>query len=153
MENYLILLELPFDLPESDTNKISEAISKKQAQWSRDQSNPVKKAKASEYLAALEDIKKVMLDPTARKQEAAKAKQIKASKAKELEAKLTSYWRPLEGTDPYIGKAGEISCEPEIKAEVTVFKEKVDETIEAIKKVHPYEEPVINVIPIWRTSF
>lgn len=59
----------------------------------------------------------------------------------------------LEGTDPYIGKAGEISCEPEIKAEVTVFKEKVDETIEAIKKVHPYEEPVINVIPIWRTSF
>lgn len=81
MENYFILLELPFDLPESDTNKISEAISKKQAQWSRDQSNPVKKAKASEYLAALEDIKKVMLDPTARKQEAAKAKQIKASKA------------------------------------------------------------------------
>lgn len=66
---------------------------------------------------------------------------------------VTSYWRPLEGTDPYIGKAGEISCEPEIKAEVTVFKEKVDETIEAIKKVHPYEEPVINVIPIWRTSF
>lgn len=67
--------------------------------------------------------------------------------------RLTSYWRPLEGTAPYIGKAGEISCEPEIKAEVTVFKEKVDETIEVVKKVHPYEEPVINVIPIWRTSF
>lgn len=32
-----------------------------------------------------------MLDPTARKQEAAKAKQIKASKAKELEAKLSLY--------------------------------------------------------------
>ena len=61
--------------------------------------------------------------------------------------------RGVSLTDPYIGKAGEISCEPEIKAEVTVFKEKVDETIEAIKKVHPYEEPVINVIPIWRTSF
>ena len=59
----------------------------------------------------------------------------------------------IEGTAPYIGKAGEISCEPEIKAEVTVFKEKVDETIEVVKKVHPYEEPVINVIPIWRTSF
>lgn len=91
MENYFILLELPFDPPESDTSKISEAISKKQAQWSRDQSNPVKKAKASEYLAALEDIKKVMLDPAARKQEAAKAKQIKESKAKDLEAKLKLY--------------------------------------------------------------
>ena len=82
MENYFILLELPFDPPESDTNKINEAIAKKQAQWSRDQQNPVKKAKASEYLAHLEDIKKVMLDPEARKKEAAKAKQIKDGKAK-----------------------------------------------------------------------
>ena len=91
MENYFILLELPFDPPESDTNKINEAIAKKQAQWSRDQSNPVKKAKASEYLADLENIKKVMLDPATRKQEADKAKQIKDSKAKELEAKLKLY--------------------------------------------------------------
>lgn len=91
MENYFILLELPFDPPEGDNNKISEAISKKQAQWSRDMSNPVKKAKASEYLAHLEDIKKVMLDPAARKQEAAKAKQVKDSKAKELDAKLKLY--------------------------------------------------------------
>ena len=91
MENFFILLELPFDPPESDTNKINEAIAKKQAQWSRDQSNPVKKAKASEYLAALEDIKKVMLDPATRKQEASKAKQIKESKTKDLETKLKLY--------------------------------------------------------------
>ena len=26
--------------------------------------------------------------------------------------------------------------------------EKVEETIKAIKKIHPYEEPVINVIPL-----
>lgn len=91
MENYFILLELPFDPPESDTNKINEAIAKKQAQWSRDQSNPVRKAKASEYLAALADIKKVMLDPRTRKQEASKAKQIKESKAKDLETKLKLY--------------------------------------------------------------
>lgn len=91
MENYFILLELPFDPPEGDTQKINEAISKKQAQWSRDQSNPVKKTKASEYLAELEKIRKVMLDPAARRQEAEKAKQIKDSKAKELEAKLMLY--------------------------------------------------------------
>ncbi len=91
LENYFILLELQFDPPEGDNNKISDAIAKKQAQWSRDQSNPVKKAKASEYLAAIEDIKKVMLDPTARKQEAAKAKKIRDGKAKELESKLSLY--------------------------------------------------------------
>lgn len=91
MENYFILLELPFDPPESDTDKISAAIAKKQAQWSRDLINPVKKAKASEYLACLVDIRKVMLDPAARNQEAAKAKQLKNSKAEELEARLKLY--------------------------------------------------------------
>ncbi len=91
MENYFILLDLPFDPPESNDAKISEAISQKQAQWSRDQMNPVKKAKASEYLAKLDEIKAVMLNPEKRKQEAAKAKQIKDGKVKELEAKLKLY--------------------------------------------------------------
>ena len=68
-------------------------------------------------------------------------------------SQLTSYWTPLGGTSPYIGNVGEISCEPEVKVEVTVFTEKVDETIQAIKEVHPYEEPVINALPIYRTSF
>ena len=68
-------------------------------------------------------------------------------------SQLTSYWRPLGGTSPYIGNVGEISCEPEVKVEVTVFTEKVDETIQVIKEVHPYEEPVINALPIYRTSF
>ena len=50
MENYFILLELPFDPPENDNNKISEAISKKQAQWSRDLTNPVEKEKQENAL-------------------------------------------------------------------------------------------------------
>ena len=65
----------------------------------------------------------------------------------------TGYWRPLDGCNPYIGTNGEISCEPELKVEVTVYTENVDKTIEVVKSVHPYEEPVINVIPLWRTSF
>ena len=90
MENYFILLELSFDPPENDTKKINDVIAKKQAQWSRDMFNPVRKGRASEYLANLEDIKKVMNDPAARKQQAVKAKQIKDSKKKELETKLKS---------------------------------------------------------------
>ena len=66
---------------------------------------------------------------------------------------VTGCWRPLEGTSPYLGSVGEISCEPELKVEVTVRAERVDETIAAIKRVHPYEEPVINAIALWRTSF
>lgn len=66
---------------------------------------------------------------------------------------VTGCWRPLEGTAPYLGSVGEISSEPELKVEVTCHTERVDETVEAVKKIHPYEEPVINVIPLYRTSF
>lgn len=62
---------------------------------------------------------------------------------------VTGTWRPLEGTHPYLGSVGEISSEPELKVEVTVQARRLEETIAAIKAVHPYEEPVINVIPLW----
>lgn len=91
MENYFILLELSFDPPETNEKKISDAIAKKQQQWAKDMINPLKKAKASEYMAGLGEIKRVMSDPDARAKEAEKAKQIKAGKRKELEAKLELY--------------------------------------------------------------
>lgn len=58
-------------------------------------------------------------------------------------------WRPLEGTTPYIGKENEISEEEEYKVEVTIKKENLEKTMTAIKEIHPYEEPVINVIPLY----
>ena len=66
---------------------------------------------------------------------------------------VTSCWRPLAGTNPYLGTQGKLSQEPELKVEVTCRTELVDQTVEAVKAVHPYEEPVINVIPLYRTSF
>ena len=68
-------------------------------------------------------------------------------------SRVTGCWRPLEGTNPYIGRENEISEEPEIKVEVTCRTERVDQTVQAVKAVHPYEEPVINVIPLYRTGF
>ena len=66
---------------------------------------------------------------------------------------VMSTWRPLPGTAPYIGTEGQTSCEPELKVEVTIRVEKYQETMDTIKRVHPYEEPVINTIPLWGTSF
>ena len=63
-------------------------------------------------------------------------------------APVMGTWRPLAGTHPYIGKQDEISCEAEPKVEVTILAEKLMETVAAVKAVHPYEEPVINVIPL-----
>ena len=66
---------------------------------------------------------------------------------------VTSCWRPLAGTTPYLGTQGALSREQELKVEVTCQTERVEATVAAIRAVHPYEEPVINVIPLYRTSF
>ena len=48
-------------------------------------------------------------------------------------------WRPLAGTAPYLGRMGEVCHAPELKVEVTCRTDRV-------------EEPVINVIPLYRTG-
>ena len=61
-------------------------------------------------------------------------------------------WRPLQGTNPYSGTQGKISHEPELKVEVTCKLSDLDKIISAVKSIHPYEEPVINAIPLIRTG-
>ena len=65
---------------------------------------------------------------------------------------VTGAWRPLEGSSPFIGKTGERCEEPEVKIEVNVTDDRLEETIKAIRAVHPYEEPLINVIPLIYTK-
>ncbi|MBQ9405281.1 MAG: divalent cation tolerance protein CutA [Desulfovibrio sp.] len=67
-------------------------------------------------------------------------------------SRVMGTWRPLEHTSPYIGTIGEVSEEPELKVEVTCRRDKLAETIAAIKRIHPYEEPVINALPLIQTA-
>ena len=68
-------------------------------------------------------------------------------------SRVTGCWRPLSGSNPYIGRQDVFCEEPELKVEVVCLREKLDQTLEAIKGVHPYETPVINVIALYRTSY
>lgn len=61
---------------------------------------------------------------------------------------VTSYFQPLEGADPYIGQIGHLTSQGECKLEVNVREDRLAETIDEVRRVHPYEEPVINVIPL-----
>ena len=65
-------------------------------------------------------------------------------------SEVTSRWKSLNGSDPYIGEVGKLSEEKELKVEATCEKDKIDILIKEIKKIHPYEEPVINVIPLYK---
>ena len=57
-------------------------------------------------------------------------------------------WRPLKNARPYSGKQNELSQEAELKVELRLKISNLQKTIQAIKDVHPYKTPVINVIPL-----
>jgi len=57
-------------------------------------------------------------------------------------------WRPLSGANPYDGEVGVLCEREEYKVEVRCSIEKINQTIAVIKATHPYEEPVIDVIPL-----
>lgn len=61
-------------------------------------------------------------------------------------------WRPLPGASPYDGETGKLSYGSEYRVEVVCRAERLEETLAAVKRAHPYEEPVINVIPLYRTG-
>ncbi len=62
-------------------------------------------------------------------------------------------WRPMPGASPYQGEVGQISRATDAKVEVNCWEENVREAIKAIRRVHPYEEPVINIIPLANHQF
>ncbi|MBC2581294.1 divalent cation tolerance protein CutA [Clostridium sp. DJ247] len=63
-------------------------------------------------------------------------------------SKVIGFWRPLKGADPFIGEVGELCKEEEYKVEFCCSREIIKKAVDTIKMVHPYEVPVINVIPI-----
>ncbi len=61
---------------------------------------------------------------------------------------IQGYYRPLPGAEPFEGEVGKISETVEYKVEVNCRRELVNEAIRTIRSVHPYEEPLINVVPL-----
>ena len=67
-------------------------------------------------------------------------------------SRVHSCWRPLEGTAPFLGTPGEVCQAVELKIEVCCWGERLCETLAAVRAAHPYEEPVINVIPLYQVG-
>lgn len=55
---------------------------------------------------------------------------------------------PLEKAQPFIGKIGELTEVKEERIETVCYKDELEKIIEAIKKVHPYEEIALDVYPL-----
>jgi hypothetical protein len=67
-------------------------------------------------------------------------------------SRVQGTWRPLPGSNPYSGEIGYIQKAEELKLEVNCPVDLVPQVIQAIRRTHPYEEPVINVIPLFPYS-
>jgi len=61
---------------------------------------------------------------------------------------VQGYYRPLAGANPFEGEIGKVNEGSEYKIEVNCKRELVSEAIKVIRSVHPYEEPLINIIPL-----
>lgn len=58
-------------------------------------------------------------------------------------------FRPLEGSQPFLGVAGRVEQVAEWKVELVVADEQIHDVVKALKKAHPYETPAFQV---WRLS-
>ena len=66
---------------------------------------------------------------------------------------VRGFFRPMEGANPFEGEVGKISEVAEYKVEVNCKRELVNEAIKVIRSVHPYGEPLINVILLANNLF
>jgi len=54
-------------------------------------------------------------------------------------------FKPMKGTNPFIGKIGEKETVQETKIETLVAERDLDSVVKAMKSVHPYEEPAYDI--------
>ena len=57
-------------------------------------------------------------------------------------------FRPLEGATPSIGELGTLTRVEETRLESLIPERLIDRAVKALKKAHPYEEPVFDLIPL-----
>lgn len=62
---------------------------------------------------------------------------------------VNSCWTTLENANPYNGEIGKQTIEEEYKIEFLCNKEDIENIVSIIRKIHPYEEPVIDIIPLF----
>lgn len=60
----------------------------------------------------------------------------------------TGRFKPLEGAKPAIGEVGKIEEVEEERIEFVCEQSRAKDVISAIKRVHPYEEPALDVYPL-----
>lgn len=54
-------------------------------------------------------------------------------------------FRPLQGSDPFIGQQGELERVNEYRVELVCQRHLINAALDALRQAHPYEEPAYDV--------
>lgn len=60
----------------------------------------------------------------------------------------TGQFRPLAGSDPYIGGEGTVEKVTELRIECVVTREFLEPVLKALVAAHPYEQPAYHCVPV-----
>jgi hypothetical protein len=63
--------------------------------------------------------------------------------------RVSGTWEPLRGAEPFMGAVGQVSRDEECRLEAICDEHQASAVLAAVRRVHPYEEPVINFIPLF----
>lgn len=66
---------------------------------------------------------------------------------------ISGFWRPLEKSKPVNGLRGVINFGKEVRIDVRCKEEIIQKALNFVKEIHPYEEPMINVLPLANHKF
>jgi len=60
-------------------------------------------------------------------------------------------FRPLKGSNPYLGKENTVEKVPEYKVEMVCEDDLIEEVVKELKRTHPYEEPAFEIYQLYNT--
>jgi hypothetical protein len=65
----------------------------------------------------------------------------------------TGQFRPLSGSQPFIGESGKIELVNEYRVETICTNDTIKAAVSALKLAHPYEEPAYQYWPVNQEDF
>lgn len=77
---------------------------------------------------------------------AAGAGRIGAYEACAWQVKGQGQFRPLPGSNPFVGKTGQVEQVDEYKVELVCDDASIQRAVAALREAHPYEEPAYDVV-------
>lgn len=66
----------------------------------------------------------------------------------QFQTKGTGSFKPLEGTNPFIGKQHQMEYVDEVKIETIVEQRHMNDVVQKMLRAHPYEEPAYDLYPL-----